>query len=1073
MRYLLAFFLLIGSAKAVEFNWYGYATGVQTQPGWTPYSNPPAGEAAGGAPRWNGASAEANAFVSSTTAQIPAAQIPAGTYRISVKLYSYSAQNNNVYGVARAGGALTTGAMFNSGDKDGAWSTFGTLDVPVATDRIDLRFWTTNDVLGVNLNVITLLGVYINTDPNLAVTSGDYVQKWTLDTTTTDASASIAGNYAYNSSFELPPAESGITVNSADGRTYSIDDCWKSGDAHHGSRYLSVIMDKCAASGTPVLPLTVVNFPTVHLRPNKVHSMSVWARASVLPATIQLAIRNPILVPAGYGFPVQPLMQTANTALTTSWALYTLQAQIPREYPYSDFSPELNLISTAGARIEIDQVALHEGATALAWAPAYQRELTISSSYDGGTHYIEDGSPILKLDVMDYGTGGADTVIIQAYHEGTAIWNSSISITTTSSGLLTSDITIPVTKLGPYRINARLNSGGPWIEGTFNLVHHPRDVPASDRRIGTDPPGSHWVNQNLQRLGVRSIRQLSPGTWYRWSLSEVTSGNYTFYDDFSEATTQYGAPVIGNLYHQMPSWAPRTMLMYTNVVGAGFQVGEVVTQGAASGTVTWASGPTDILKGVLQLSGATGTFGTVGNIVGGTSGTTAVGAPIIAGGLVQIAATVDLPRYAQWAANMVSHFTNVTYWEIWNEPSATSGGNINSDFGMHFYAQSVKMTADTIKAANPNAKIVAPGGLQIDTQVITRANLFWNALPAATKDKIDAIGFHIYPDAGGFAASVGSWIASTGKPGFNTESGWEDLGIRMGWQAPWYNLGFPVQPYQYTQMKVRGAQASGMMVATNIMSILGSGFTKHDYYDCRVYHSAKDVEKHYTLLDGNDVFKPKACILSWAEYALAGSQGTFQAPIAGSPNGIFAYTLTSGLDGKDWMVIYSTVGNKRLIWPTMNWSMYDVYDRYGNQLTPPASNMIDFGLGGVYVKAKATTAADMRTALAALGTGTSSLADTTAPSLIWQYLPGPTVRPLDNSYLTARWIAYDDVTVIQPATPNAMTYRYQVNGGAWSVWTGTTHVEFNNLASGTYVINVEARDLALNTAALTGSFTIP
>ena len=49
----------------------------------------------------------------------------------------------------------------------------------------------------------------------------------------------------------------------------------------------------------------------------------------------------------------------------------------------------------------------------------------------------------------------------------------------------------------------------------------------------------------------------------------------------------------------------------------------------------------------------------------------------------------------------------------------------------------------------------------------------------------------------------------------------------------------------------------------------------------------------------------------------------------------------------------------------------------------------------------------------------------------------------------------------------------RVNGGAWSTFGGDSFLQLNNPAPGAYTIDVEARDEALNTSSLTGTFTVP
>ncbi len=118
----------------------------------------------------------------------------------------------------------------------------------------------------------------------------------------------------------------------------------------------------------------------------------------------------------------------------------------------------------------------------------------------------------------------------------------------------------------------------------------------------------------------------------------------------------------------------------------------------------------------------------------------------------------DFVRFAQALA--ARYATRVNYWEIWNEPDVAPS-NTTDDTGMGcwltanapyygggFYGEVVKQVAPAIKAANPNAKVIA-GALLYDWPDDTKPHGFLNGLLAAGAGPLfDALSFHAYGEWG-------------------------------------------------------------------------------------------------------------------------------------------------------------------------------------------------------------------------------------------------------------------------------------------------------------------------------------
>ena len=94
--------------------------------------------------------------------------------------------------------------------------------------------------------------------------------------------------------------------------------------------------------------------------------------------------------------------------------------------------------------------------------------------------------------------------------------------------------------------------------------------------------------------------------------------------------------------------------------------------------------------------------------------------------------TGSLPAWSTYVGNMVSRYSsNVTYWEIWNEPDGATGATPSD------YAQTVSAAYTAAKAANANAQV----GL-----TVSEVNVNWmkQAINSGAADHFDYVAVHPY-----------------------------------------------------------------------------------------------------------------------------------------------------------------------------------------------------------------------------------------------------------------------------------------------------------------------------------------
>ncbi len=124
----------------------------------------------------------------------------------------------------------------------------------------------------------------------------------------------------------------------------------------------------------------------------------------------------------------------------------------------------------------------------------------------------------------------------------------------------------------------------------------------------------------------------------------------------------------------------------------------------------------------------------------------------------------SLGAFASFMHDLVARYSrppyNVLYWEIWNEPDASPGamqelysfgcwGDPGDPYyGGRYYGDMLEAVSPTIKAANPDARVVF-GGLMLDCNpaVIsgcTTAKFLEGALRSGAGPHFDAISYHSY-----------------------------------------------------------------------------------------------------------------------------------------------------------------------------------------------------------------------------------------------------------------------------------------------------------------------------------------
>jgi hypothetical protein len=416
----------------------------------------------------------------------------------------------------------------------------------------------------------------------------------------------------------------------------------------------------------------------------------------------------------------------------------------------------------------------------------------------------------------------------------------------------------------------------------------------------------------------------------------------------------------------------------------------------------------------------------------------------------------DLAKWETFVGKLASHYRPwVRHWEIWNEPH----------FSPDFYAQMLKRAADAIEASNPEARIVAMGGVPLRYMQSVIAALEKQYPEWDWKRHFAVLSTHDYPNGvppEGFKAPI---IDARRIPVWNTETGAWDLGFYQGEASNFSAPGRALWPCRSASRYYNGMVGAPNLLVQNFLRTIASGQTKYFYYDSRVAASPAYPRAHPTILEYDGTVRVKGIL-----YAIAGSLIDHATGLGNAVSGRNSYLLVFDTAAGPLAALFSSDYKPRQITLDLNPSQFQVLDVMGNPV--PSGATVAYGRLPVYLRGIGLTAESLK---AALQRGTiAPRADTAAPNL--SISAGPR-GPVAGGAFRLRWIAIDEVSYpnlgeINPESnapsdvpnPEALLYSYRLAGttDAWSPWRGETTADFSLIPPGTYTFEVKAKDEAGN-----------
>lgn len=499
--------------------------GLTEQANWYPYNGGDSPE--GGYMGWIFAGA------TNLTATIPLGRtLGPGSYRVFLKVIDYSGKGS----IEVSLGQNTSTMQTDNRDWNRYW-TYSSTDVIVGTPTSNLAVNLLKSISVDSDQKYLLIGIYITSNPNenTVLYGEDRMASWNYPTAT--VASTTSGNLIDNSSFEVGLNHGWAFMSDIQERDNTLSSFLDTNEVLHGrTSFLFYV------KGTLTSHLYKV-------RPNRVHTVSVWAR-SAAPSGFRLEIRNTATAPPDLPM---TLDKYEGFETTTDWKRYSFSCVLP-DYPNSDY--QVQIVGWPG--LSVDAVQLEEGSLT-DYKPCSSIEIGFTSEKPGRILF-EDESPALSLIACNSSglsfSGTLAYEIYDIYNRKIGGGNRPLSVPPTTR--LEDSLPLPV-KRGIFRVVA-------WVKGrqrtqeeaTYAVVPRPRVTGVDETSIiGTHPNFVPFELAIHNRLGVKWGRALSPSAIFRWSYVEPVEGEITWYDDKVDRVAPSGMSIMGTICSDGlgPPWA--------------------------------------------------------------------------------------------------------------------------------------------------------------------------------------------------------------------------------------------------------------------------------------------------------------------------------------------------------------------------------------------------------------------------------------------------------------------------------------------------------------------------------------
>jgi hypothetical protein len=433
--------------------------------------------------------------------------------------------------------------------------------------------------------------------------------------------------------------------------------------------------------------------------------------------------------------------------------------------------------------------------------------------------------------------------------------------------------------------------------------------------------------------------------------------------------------------------------------------------------------------------------------------------------------SADFSAYTNYVFQVVARYSqapyNVHYWETFNEPNASLWNSVGLGTNLTGIASMIEDSVKQIFDADPQAYIIAFGGMAHAADALT----IWNALSPGTQSKISAVAGHIYPQDGSadpnlsesdvHFASMQDWARAFAgiRPVWNTESGGWSVGgmkTRNALREGNYSLSGLFSPETVRNEKQQRSQYNVDRCLYAALRSLGWGMRYINYWSKYYNDSMLDLgATDPTILEYNGAETPAGVALLLTKSFAGIGLGR----ITNSTAAMDLFCFTNALGS----VVAAWNYDRTLKTVTLtNTTGIGIVDVMGNQV---ASNTATFTITRTpqYLVSATLSIAQLSNDLRQATVAT--LADTLAPAVAIDVAPSGSWDG-NASPTLFKWSAVD--TKVIPWTtlgPDSnLLYKWKLDAGTYTAFSQSNHVWLSSIPIGNHAFYVTAIDAAGNSA---------
>jgi hypothetical protein len=499
----------------------------------------------GGQPNWafySGGDAPEGAYMGWVKAEQTALEgtidlgqtLQPGTYYVALKVLEYM---GGTIEISMGGG--TTNYQPNRHDFNGQWSLPVRVEVFFATDNLVIRLLKTRAVDKVQKYLIR--GIYLTPNPYEIVDVNDLIINLNYPAER-DNSPPVKGNIVENSSFEVGTGHGWGVDDLIFHREFSIKSMWDNTEAYQGRASMKV---------PPRRDLVTKIFKA---KPNKKYTLSAWVKAKNSTG-VKLAIANAFEAPEGY--PTSVLLEK-EFWIGTDWERISLTGHL-LDYPTSDYRIKIFVDGEEGNHVWIDAVQMEEG-DLTDYSTKRPLEIGLLGT-DINSLFFEDEPVSMKLLAYNHSFDSISALIHYNIYDylNNKVKTGSVNIDVVPQSVFEQDFDLATSKLGAFRIVMWVdNVDGTQEEVVYSVIPRPRILGLDENsRIGIHTNFFDFTLLAVQKMGIKWVRAMSPGAFFRWSLVEPSEGLFVWRDDEIQEAVALGLSILGTIgtNDYWPEWA--------------------------------------------------------------------------------------------------------------------------------------------------------------------------------------------------------------------------------------------------------------------------------------------------------------------------------------------------------------------------------------------------------------------------------------------------------------------------------------------------------------------------------------